>query len=113
MTSYAVGHLRNVEMGANIVAYIEAIDATLTPFQGRFIIHGGEKQELEGTFPDDLIVIAFPDRRSASDWYASAAYQAILPKRLANSQGEVFLIDGVDEDHRASDILPREVSRTS
>ena len=107
MTSYVVAHLRNVEMGPEIVAYVEAIDATLVPFQGRYVIHGGEKDELEGTFPDDLIMLAFPDREAARAWYASRAYQAILPKRLDKSQGDVFLIDGVDEDHRATDILSR------
>lgn len=107
MTSYAVGHLRNVGMGPDIVAYLETIDSTLAPFQGRFIIHGGEKEELEGAFPGDLIVIAFPDRQAASAWYASSAYQAILPRRTRNSQGDVFLIDGVDEDHHAADILSR------
>ncbi|MGB3387602.1 MAG: DUF1330 domain-containing protein [Pseudaminobacter sp.] len=105
MTSYAVAHLRNVEMGPDIVAYLEAIDATLAPFQGRFIIHGGRKDELEGSFPSDLIMIAFPDREAARAWYGSPAYQAILPKRTGSSQGEVFLIDGVDEAHRATDIL--------
>jgi len=105
MTSYAIGHLRNVEMGPDIVAYLETIDTTLAPFQGRFIIHGGEKEKLEGTFPDDLIVIAFPNRQAARAWYGSPAYQAILPKRIRNSQGDVFLIDGVDEDHHATDIL--------
>jgi uncharacterized protein (DUF1330 family) len=105
MTSYAIGHLRNINMGSDIVAYLETIDATLAPFQGRFIIHGGEKEQLEGTFPGDLIVIAFPDRQAASAWYASPAYQAILSKRTGNSQGDVFLIDGVDGDHHAADIL--------
>jgi uncharacterized protein (DUF1330 family) len=81
MTGYAIGHLRNVNMGSDIVAYLETIDATLAPFQGRFIIHGGEKEQLEGTFPGDLIVIAFPDRQAASAWYASPAYQAILSKQ--------------------------------
>lgn len=47
MTCYAVGHLRNVEMGKEIVAYLEAIDATLAPFEGQFIIHGGQKHMLE------------------------------------------------------------------
>jgi uncharacterized protein (DUF1330 family) len=107
MTSYAVAHLRNVEVGPDIVAYLEAFDDTLAPFQGRFIIHGGEKEELEGAFSDDLIVVAFPDRQAARAWYASSAYQAILAKRRGSSQGDVFLIDGVDADHRATDVLSR------
>jgi len=113
MTTYAVAHLRNIRMGPEIIAYIEGVDATLAPFQGRFIIHGGEKQELEGNFAGDLIVLAFPDRHSANGWYASDAYQAILPNRLASSHGEVFFIDGVDESHRATDILPRELAKTT
>ncbi len=105
MTSYAIGHLRSVDMGPDIVAYLEGIDATLAPFDGRFIIHGGDKEHLEGAFLGDLIVIAFPTLEAARGWYASAAYRAILPLRAANAQGDVFLIDGVDEDHRAADIL--------
>lgn len=107
MTCYAVAQLRTVEMGPDLVAYIEAIDATLAPHQGRFIIHGGETEDLEGAFAGDLVMIAFPDRQAARAWYASAAYQAILPKRLASAEGEVFLIDGVDAQHRATDILSR------
>jgi uncharacterized protein (DUF1330 family) len=48
MTSFAVAHLRNVTMGPDIVAYLTAIDATLAPFQGQFVVHGSDKQELEG-----------------------------------------------------------------
>lgn len=105
MTTYAVGHLRNVDVNADIVAYLQKIDATLAPFGGYFIIHGGEKTVLEGGFSSDLIVIAFPDRASAQDWYGSDAYRAILPLRTLNSRGDVFLIDGVDRDHKATDIL--------
>ncbi len=105
MTCYVVGHLRNVEMGAEIVAYLEAIDATLASFGGRFIIHGGPKHMLEGTFDSDLIVIAFPDLALARQWYASPTYQEIQPLRSRNAKGDVFLIEGVDADHRATDIL--------
>lgn len=107
MTSYAVAHLHHVEMGPDIVAYLEAIDATLAPFGGKFMIHGGEKEHLEGAWPGDLIVIGFPDRDAARAWYVSPAYQAILPLRTRNSAGDVILINGVGNDHLATDILPR------
>lgn len=105
MPTLAVGHLRTVTMGPAIVEYLQRIDATLAPFGGRFLVHGGRVERLEGTWSGDLIIISFPDRESARAWYASPAYQAILPLRTGNAQGDVFLIDTVDADHRATDIL--------
>ena len=105
MTAYALAHLDNVVMGPGIAAYLEAIDATLAPFGGKFAIHGGDKSVLEGTFTGDIILIAFPDRASAEGWYASPAYREILPLRTRNSDGMVMLMDGVDDDHKATDVL--------
>ncbi|MFC4166628.1 DUF1330 domain-containing protein [Teichococcus aestuarii] len=107
MTCYAIGLLHDVEMGPGILAYLEGIDATLAPFGGRYRIHGGVPEMLEGTCDRDLIVIAFPNRAAARAWYGSAAYQALLPHRLRHARGAVFLIDGVAEGHRATDILRR------
>ncbi|WP_414472463.1 DUF1330 domain-containing protein [Microvirga sp. M2] len=105
MPAYAVARLHDVAMGPEIVAYLQKIDATLAPFDGRFIIHGGPVDSLEGAWSGDLIVIEFPDRARARDWYASSAYRAILPLRTRHSEGDVILIDGVPDDHRATDIL--------
>ena len=105
MTAYAVGHLYEVEMCADIVAYLEQIDATLAPFGGRFIIHGGPCDVREGEWHGDLIVIAFPDLAHARGWYESDAYRRILPLRTRHARGAVFLVDGVDPTHKATDIL--------
>jgi uncharacterized protein (DUF1330 family) len=107
MASYAVGILRDVRMGPPIVDYLEHIDATLAPYDGHFIIHGGAPVMLEGTPPGTLIVIEFPDRARAEAWYASPAYRQILPLRTGNSTSTVFVIDGVDRDHRATDVLAK------
>lgn len=105
MTAYAVGYFDEVEMGPEIAAYLEAIDATLAPFGGRFLVHGGDKTVLEGEWPGDLVVISFPDMKAARDWYESQAYARILPLRLNRAKGAVILTEGVSEDHRATDIL--------
>lgn len=113
MTCYAVGYLHNVRMGPEIISYLEGIDATLAPFHGRFVIHGGPRVALEGACERDLIVIAFPDKVTARAWYASPAYQELLPLRQRNADGDVFLIEGVGEAHRATDILsPLPASRS-
>ena len=105
MPSYAVAHMRQVTMGPAVVEYLQRIDATLAPFGGRFIVHGGEVEVLEGSWPGHLIVIEFPDRAAVEGWYRSAAYQAILPLRTENSESNVFFIEGVDRDHLATDVL--------
>jgi hypothetical protein len=52
-------------------------------------------------------IIEFPDGAHAAQRYESPAYQAILPLRTDNSVATVLLIDGVDDDHRATDVLAR------
>lgn len=105
MSAYAIGHLRNVNIGPQIVEYLHRIDATLEPFDGRFIVHGGKVDVLEGSWSGDLIVIAFPDKRRARAWYDSPTYQAIKRLRSDNAEGEIILMDGVPAEHRATDIL--------
>jgi uncharacterized protein (DUF1330 family) len=38
MPAYAVADLRDVTMGPPIVEYLQRIDATLEPFNGRFLV---------------------------------------------------------------------------
>lgn len=105
MAAYAVAHLRDVKIGAEIVEYLKRIDATLAPFGGHYVVHGVRPTVLEGDWQGDLIVIGFPDRARAEAWYNSPAYREIIALRRDNSAGEVILVDGVEDGHRATDIL--------
>ena len=105
MTAYAIAHMRRVAMGPAIVEYLERIDATLAPYGGRFIVHGGDFEEVEGSWPGATIVIEFPDRGQVSAWYRSPAYREIAPLRTDNSDSDIILIGGVDAGHRATDVL--------
>jgi uncharacterized protein (DUF1330 family) len=105
MPAYAMAHLRSVDVGAEIVEYLDRIDATLEPFDGRFIVHGAVPEVREDEFPGTIVVIEFPDRAAATAWYESPAYQAILPLRTEHSDGTAFIIDGVKPGHRAPDSL--------
>jgi uncharacterized protein (DUF1330 family) len=49
MSAYAVVHMRQVTIGQAIVEYLQRIDATLAPFGGQFIVHGGEVEVQEGS----------------------------------------------------------------
>ena len=104
-TAYGVALLEDVRMGPAIVEYLERIDATLEPYGGRFVVHGARPEMLEGSSPGTMVVIQFPDSAQAQAWYDSAAYREILALRTENSSSTVFIVDGVGEDHRATDVL--------
>ena len=101
MPAYAIANLSNVDFNEDIVRYLQRIDATLEPFEGRFLVHGVRPEVLEGTWADATVVVAFPDLERARAWYHSPAYQEILPLRLNNSESAAILVDGVPEGYRA------------
>ncbi|MBO6519883.1 MAG: DUF1330 domain-containing protein [Rhodospirillales bacterium] len=105
MTAYAIAQLQNVNICAEIVEYIERIDATLEPFDGRFLVHGGNKNVIEGAWPGDIVMIEFPDERTALAWYNSDAYQEIIALRTNNSTCDVAIAAGVPDNHKSMDIL--------
>ena len=91
MPTYAIAHVRKTNMGAEIVAYLQRIDSTITPFGGRFKVHGGEVEEVEGNWVGRLVIIEFPTRERARSWYASPAYQAIV--RLRRNGMTILLVE--------------------
>ena len=105
MSVLAIARVLEVNFGPDIIAYLKGIDATLASFQGRFLVHGGEFERVEGHWTGDLIIIEFPTRDHAHAWYSSPAYQEILPLRLKNTVGEVILIDTLAGNHAATDVL--------
>lgn len=105
MTTFALAHIQHATFNDELIEYLHRIDATLEPHGGRFLIHGGGIQQLEGSWSGEIVLIAFPNHASAQNWYASQAYRQILPLRTANSSADVIFIDGVLPGHKATDIL--------
>lgn len=105
MSAYAVAIIRETRFGPEVREYLERIDETLSPYFGKFRVHGGPYHVLEGAWSGDLVVIEFPSLEHAKLWYDSPAYQAIKPLRVNNTDGVVFLVSGVSDEHKATDIL--------
>ena len=102
MTAYALAHLRRAPLHADVLEYMERIQATLAPFGGRFIVHGGTVDVLEGNWPGDVVIIEFPDMTKARSWYDSSSYQEIKPLRTRHLAGELILVEGVEPDHSSA-----------
>ncbi|MGX2994961.1 DUF1330 domain-containing protein [Streptomyces sp. JNUCC 64] len=106
MTAYAICHLQPRADRApdmhEVADYIELIQATMDPFEGRFLVHGVDPEVLEGPWPGGVVMIGFPDRDTAREWYASPAYQEILPIRERNFVSRTVLVDGVPPGYDAA-----------
>ncbi|MFC3737780.1 DUF1330 domain-containing protein [Paractinoplanes deccanensis] len=99
MTTYAVAHLRTPTTNDDVIRYIERIQDTLDPYGGRFLVHGKQVEVIEGSWPGTIVIIAFPDSAAAHAWYASDAYQEILPLRTDHIEGSAIFVDGVGPDY--------------
>ncbi|MCX4411376.1 MULTISPECIES: DUF1330 domain-containing protein [unclassified Streptomyces] len=101
MPAYAIANLRPLaQLPEDVLIYIERIQTTLDPFGGRFLVHGAPERDVrEGTWPDALVIIAFPSLTDARAWYDSSAYQELLPLRTRHIDGDILLIDGVAPDY--------------
>ncbi|MEX1108517.1 MAG: DUF1330 domain-containing protein [Dongiaceae bacterium] len=76
--------------------YRAQVPETLEKFGGRFIVRGGNFTVVEGEWPlPRRVIIEFPSRDAAEQWYASPRYQEILPMRLQSSKGNFVIVDGV------------------
>lgn len=94
--AYAIAHLRTPQINEDVLDYLETIQATLDPFEGRFLVHGGTVEPKEGDWPGTVVVIRFPGIDAARGWYDSSAYQSILHLRTNHIDGEAILVEGVE-----------------
>lgn len=92
--AYLIGHI-TITNPQGYVAYSSQVPHTLAAFGGKYLVRGGNATQVEGETPGERhVVIEFADRQTAEAWYASDAYQAILPHRTANATGSLVLVDG-------------------
>jgi uncharacterized protein (DUF1330 family) len=114
MTAYAMAHVHSTNFGQELIEYLRRIDATLEPFEGRFLVHGGPVDAVEGTWNGDLIIIEFPDLDSARGWYESPEYLKIRHLRTENTTADTIIFEGLPTGYLAKsalDHLPRRRAR--
>lgn len=89
--------LETIHDPAGFEEYRKLVMPTLAAFGAKFLVRGGRFTVTEGDWPHERVVIVeFPSRAAAEAWYASPAYQAILPLRLKSMTSSAIMIDAVD-----------------
>ena len=81
MSAYLIGHV-TVRDAVLWDEYRAGVPDTLTPFGGEVLFRGRRRAVLAGEHDHlDAVVIRFPDAAALDDWFASEAYQALIPVR--------------------------------
>ena len=76
--------------------YRAQVPATIEQYGGRFVVRGGDKEVLEGSWdPPRIVVLEFPDADAARRWHSSEEYAPLIELRRRASNGHLVLVDGV------------------
>jgi uncharacterized protein (DUF1330 family) len=76
--------------------YRAQVPATIEQYGGRFVVRGGDKEVLEGSWdPPRIVVLEFPDADTARRWHSSEEYAPLIELRQRASNGHLVLVDGV------------------
>lgn len=81
MSAYVIGHI-TVKDPAKWEVYRTQVPATLAPWDAQVVFRGRRAAVLSGEHAhNDTVVIRFPDAKAVEGWYASPAYQTLIPLR--------------------------------
>ena len=77
-------------------AYTAVVPATIEKYGGKFLVRGGAIEVLEGDWPQRRrVLLEFPSKEIALEWWNSPEYEKPMALRRANSSGRLLLLEGV------------------
>lgn len=77
-------------------AYKPAAAASVEAAGGRFLVRGGDIELLEGDAPAGrTVVIEFPSRQVALEWYHGERYRQARQLREGAARARMYVVDGV------------------
>jgi uncharacterized protein (DUF1330 family) len=95
MKAYLIA-VETVHDEAKFAEYRKQVVDTFKPFGGQFIARAGKMTVLEGKWQHPrTVIIEFPSRESAEDWYKSDDYRKIVDLRLESTSGSLIILDGI------------------
>jgi uncharacterized protein (DUF1330 family) len=106
---FRVSELGGTQLAAYVIYQGEVLDperyeqykAQVTPniaaAGGRYLVRGGEAEALEGDLPAGrTVVVEFPTKKAALDWYRGEEYTEIRKLREGAARATIYVVDGVD-----------------
>ena len=94
MKSYIVSHIetKNLE---NMKKYREKVFKIVNKYKGKYLVRGGEMESLEGNmFHERIVIIEFPNKELAMNFYKSEEYKPLLDLRTNSGISNLVIVDG-------------------
>ena len=75
--------------------YKTAAAASIAAAGGRYVVRGGDVEVLEGDAPSGrTVILEFPTRQAALDWYHGDDYAAARVLREGVARARMYVVDG-------------------
>ncbi|HEY9489311.1 MAG TPA: DUF1330 domain-containing protein [Chryseosolibacter sp.] len=75
--------------------YKKLTPGSLVPYDGKFLVRGGEAETLEGGWnPGRMVVLEFPTVEKAKEWWSSDGYAPAKALRQSASITRMVLVEG-------------------
>jgi uncharacterized protein (DUF1330 family) len=94
--AYCIFDVLEITDADTMERYRAAVRTTVQNHGGRYLVIGGNPQQVEGdvraTFP---VIIEFPSLEAARRWYDSPEYAPLLKLRLESTRGRMYMAEGL------------------
>ena len=96
MKAYVIVDVRITDP-ARYEDYKKLTPASLVPYEGKFIVRGGDTETLEGSWkPGRVVIIEFPSKERAKAWWSSEGYAPAKALRQSASVTQMIVVDGAE-----------------
>jgi uncharacterized protein (DUF1330 family) len=103
MTAYVLFDIQNVSDEETFKRYESQVMATTAQFDGVYRVVSGDARALEGSWdPRFVVLLEFPSRARAEEWYDSDAYAPLKKLRQSSTDCIGVILSGTDETMRSS-----------
>ena len=94
MTAYYIGQ-HVIDDRASFDAYLAETIPFIEKHGGRYLTKSGSHEMLEGEKPTRVVIVEFPNKQAARDWYNDPGYKPLIAKRHAVTTSTMTVIDGI------------------
>ena len=99
MTSKAVYMIGDVDIHniEEYKKYMEKVKPMIESYGGEYLIRGGEIDALETNLwkPTRMVLVKFPNKKSAMEWYNSDEYKPFKRIRFETATSNIIMVEGI------------------